>query len=348
MIQTLILVPILDFFPEKTWAIDKEKAPAKAEASSNSTSSSLSPEEEALLSQGKFQEIVDSLAPKLSDLEASKLKLLGRAYSGLKNSAAAIKTLSLVLGKNPKDAEASTLIGLELMSQGKDREAMISFREALKNDPKFEPGYFAIEKIYIKKKNKYELRMLYSDMIELLGEQPNYVSRLCEIYTSSGLFEDAKKTCRRGIALSKDDPKSYLSLAMTLRDTGEKEEAIKLFRQTADDFKKSDEAQLVFAQFLDGEKNFIESNKYYKNATEANPNSLRGWVGLGLSSLELQKYQITLEALTTACKLDRRAIKEVRRAMGILRTMKEEKWIEKFSLLAEKCGLPTYDSKSTK
>ncbi len=330
-------VSILDVFPELSWAIDKE--PAKSEA--------IKPSEEALLQQGKFQEVIDQLSPKLPELDAQGLKYLGRAYSGVKNSVTAIKTFNLALSKNAKDAEASTLVGLELLSTGKDREAMISFREALKSDPKYEPAYLAIEKIYIKKNNKYELRMLYSDMIDLLGEKPAYVTRLCELLCTSGLYDDAKKMCRRGIAVKRDEPKNYIYLALTHKEQGDKELATALFKKTVDLFKNSEEAQVAYAQFLDGEKNFVEAAKFYKAALDLNPESLRGQIGFAMASLEIQNYQNTFDALDKACRMDRRSIKEVRRAMGVLRVMKADKWMEKFEALSEKCGLPSYESKST-
>ena len=331
MLQLTLCVSILDIFPATAWSLDKAEVPKSPSAQVL--------DEDSLLQKQQYQQLIDRLSPKISDLDNRKLKILGRAYSGIKNSISAIKTFNLAVTKDPKDAEASTLVGSELLSQGKDREAMLSFRDAIKADPKYENAYFGIEKIYVKKGNKYELRMLYSDMIDLMGEKPHYMSRLCELYTTGGLYEEAKKICQRGIQLKKDDPKNYVFLATTLKETGDREGAIKLYKKTAEDFKNSEEAQLALALFSESEKNYPDAAKYFKAASVANPASLKSLTGFAMMSLELQNFQDTYDSLEKSCKMDRRTVKEVKHAAAILRTMKQEAWYEKLMVLAEKCGI---------
>jgi tetratricopeptide (TPR) repeat protein len=352
----LITVSILDVFPilipHRAWALDKETPaikvaqPPAAAAKKKSAASPTAPltDEDRqlndLFAQGQFQTIVDQLTPQLDKLDGRKMKLLGRAHSELKNTLLALKTFSLALNKNPKDAEAKMLIGREDFLRHKDPEAMVSLREALELDPNLEETYLVIEQIYIKKNNKYELRMLYSDMVQQMGEKPKYIARLCELNTLSGIYDLANTYCTKGMKLQPDEPKNYIYRAMTLKETGSLEEAKSLYKATADKYKSSDEAQIGYAQFLDEQKNYLESSKYYKDATIANPKSMKGLIGLALSSTEIQQYQQALDALVIACNLNRQSITQVRKVMGILRVLKETKWYEKFEALSETCGLP--------
>ena len=137
-----------------------------------------------------------------------------------------------------------------------------------------------------------------------------------------------------------DDAKNYTYRAMALKETGFIDDAKKLYKTTADKFKKSEDAQLAYAQFLDEQKNFLDSSKYYKDALSANPKSMKALYGLAQSSTEIQKYQDVYEALVTACNLNRQSIAQVRKVMGVLRLLKENVWYTKFELLSETCGLP--------
>jgi tetratricopeptide (TPR) repeat protein len=340
----LATVSILDVFPIFTslqsWSLDKAPEPKTSVIQSPVVNTSEDGKLEALLKQEKYQEIIDQLTPNLDKLDSKNLKLLGRAQSGLKNSLMAIKIYSLALNKNPKDVEAKVLLGKENFLRGKDREAMISLREALDLNPNLEEAYLVIEQIYIKKKNNYELRMLYQDMVQQMGEKPKYIERLCELNTLSGIYDLAAKYCLQGIKLQPDEAKNYTYRAMTLKETGFTDDAKKLYKTTADKFKQSEEAQLAYAQFLDEQKNFLDSSKYYKDAMAANPQSVKALYGFAQASTEIQRYQDVYDALVTACNLNRQSIAQVRKVMRILQLLKENVWYSKFELLSETCGLP--------
>ena len=355
-VYLLLIVSILNVAPDTAWSLDKTVAPPTKK--SNEYSSPAGPPASAapagtvaatsveqLFEQQKFQEVVDRLSPEVGKLTDKQMKLLGRSQSALKNSSSAIKTFSLILSKNPKDAEAKMYLGIEYSLIGnKEREAMINLREALDLNPKLEAAYLAIENLYIKKNNKYELRTLYTDMIERLGEKPEYVTRLCELFSQSGIYDVAKTYCRRGIALQPKNAKNYVVLAQTMKEVGDVDAAKSLLKKTADKFNESVDAQMGYAQFLDEQKNFLEANSYYKRATLADPKYTKAWLGFSFSALELEKYQDSLDGFVEACKLDRRSSEQLRRAISSLRLLKLVAWQTKFEALNETCGLPTHDS----
>jgi len=294
---------------------------------------------ESLLEQKKFQEAIDLLSPRLETLGGPEFRTLGRAYSGLQNNGMAIKTYSLALAKNAKDFEAKTLIGKEYFDHGNYREAMIPLREAIDINPKYEPPYLVIEKIYLKKKNLYELRMLFQDMIKQIGEKSLYVTRLCELSRESSFYEDAKQYCRRGIVINKAEARNYVNLAIALKDTGALDEAKSLMKRAAENFPNSEFAQVTAGKWLDEQKNYVQSSVYYKAATVANSTEPKNWISLGYAQIELQKYQDAFDSFKKACELSPEALQEVRHAMSLIRMVKADDWVAKFDGLSERCGL---------
>jgi len=284
-------------------------------------------------------EIIKELSSKTETLDSASLIQLGKAYSENDNPLAAIKTFSLALTKKEKNFEAKTLIGREYLNMKKEREALVALREALEYNAKYEPAYLELERLYQRKSNKYELRTLYLDMIEHLGEKPEYLSRLCEVSYSSGLYEPATSHCRRGIVLNKDEPKNYVFLALTFKETGKLPEAISLLKRAADNFTKSFEAQMTYATLLEDQKSFIESQKYFRRATELSSSSLKAMIGYASTTVELQKFDEGLELYKRACKINKSAIVGLRKSIVSLKGFKAGAFIAKYEDLADICGL---------
>ena len=265
---------------------------------------------------------------------------MAQAYSKVQNSSLAVKILSIALGKNKNDVQAATWLAHEQIRMNKDRDALATLKDALERNPKYEPAYLELSNLYEKKNNKYELRMLYVDMIQKVGPRPLYLENLCKLYTIGGFFEEGKAICRDGITADKNNPKNYLNLAVCLRDTGHKDEAKSLMKRAADNFTNDEESQMLFAKFLEvDEKNLSQALQYYKAAVNANPNSAKAWIGVANVQLDLLKYSESLEAYKRACSLSRIAIQETRHAIAVLRTSKSEEWLPQFDHLAETCAL---------
>lgn len=296
------------------------------------------PGAQAALKQKNYEKVIEMLSPEIEKLNREGLFTLAKAYSSLKKHEAAIKAYTAVLSMNPKDHEAKTLIGAEQFVSGKDREALATLKEVLEMKPNFVLAYRILIRYYEKKKNKYEQRLLYEDLISNVGESTEAVTKLCELTATDRLYDNAMKYCQKGIARDPKVDSNYVYLGLTFRETGEIEKAEQNLKKAATDFPKSLLAQLTYAQFLDEKKNYISSYSYYKNALFADPSSIQALIGLGNSSLEIQKYAESLEAFSKACKLDKKTIPAFRKATNVLRTMKISDWLKKFEMAVDKCG----------
>ncbi len=318
---TAFSVSFLDFghAPRVCWAIDL-------------------PQADSALQKKEFDKVVRLLSPEVEKLDRHGLIDLANAYSGLKKPEAAIKTYTACLATNPKDFEAKTAIGREQLSLGREKEALATLKEALEMNTHYLPAYKLMIAVYEKRKNKYELRILYQDLVEKFGEKSEYITPLCELTTLDVLFELSLRYCQLGIQKDPKEPKNYVYLGITYRDSGEPEKANFNLKKAAEDFPKSELAQLTYALHLEEKKNYIGAYSFYRHATVAEPTSTVAWKGLGASAVEIQKYAEALEAFQKACSLDKKSLPALRKATNTLRTMKIEDWLKKFESAVEKCG----------
>lgn len=290
-------------------------------------------------SSKNYEQVIQLLSKKIESLDRAGLILLAKAYGDSGNSASAIKTLTAILANQPKDVEAKSLLGREQFKMGKDREALVILKEALEINAQYEPAYLYTAEIYEKRKNKYELRLLFQDLVEKLGEKPKYMNKLCEIVIAESLYDLSAKYCRRAIQLDVQHPMNYIYLAQTFKETGEKEQAQKYYTAAAKKFPKSDAVQIAVAQYYDDQKSFIKSYQHYRSATLANSKNAIAWAGLGTSAMEIQKYDESIKAFLQACQLDKSALSAFRKAVNFVRTAKLGDWSKKYESGLEKCGL---------
>ncbi len=296
------------------------------------------PAAQSALKQKQYDKVIQLLSPEIEHLDREGLFALAKAYSSLNKHEAAIKAYTACLALNSKDFEAKTLIGAEQMVSGKEREALTTLKESLEINPRFATTYKLLIRYYQKKKNKYEQRLLYEDMNEKVGESTESITKLCELCTMDRLYDLATKYCQKGIARDASLPENFVYLGISLKETGQSEKALRYIKEAAEKFPNSELAQMTYAQYLDEQKNFIGSYSSYKKALSANPSSVPALLGLGNSSLEIQKYADSLEAYEKVCKFDRKTLPAFRKAANTLRTMKIEDWLKKFEAGIDKCG----------
>lgn len=291
----------------------------------------------AALVAKEYEKVVEIVSPHLDIANRDAYLTLVRAYVAQGNSALAQKTLTTGRSKFPQDPEFPTELGRVYLSLNKDREAKAVLKEVIDANPKYEPAYLAMAEMYEKRKNKYELRLLYQDLLERVGLKAEYLTRLCDLSTQEGHYDLAFKYCKDGIRIMPREPLNYINLAGAYKETGNMAEAEGNYKKAADSFSKSELAQFSYAQFLDEQKRPVDSYKYYKRASEADGKSVRSWLGLGFSSLEIQKYQDSLNAFQKVCENDRNGIKHVRKAAGQMKPLNLPQWMKKYEELIQHC-----------
>jgi tetratricopeptide (TPR) repeat protein len=298
-------------------------------------------EAEALAKQEKWQEVVDLLKTEAVSLDRKSKLLLTQAYQKTKNTAGQIQILNSLIAENEKDFESHTLLGNTYLEKNPKNfdEAALHFRNALAAKKGYLPAYQGLLRVYEETKNTYELRILYQDMIKLMGEKPEFVSALCRIDAQDGYLETARKWCNKGMMADPKNGDNQVYLGIVLKDAGDESQSIQILKKAADTYENSDFAQLKYAEVLAEKKDHLGAFKYFQKAAAANPKSAAAWDGLAHSALETQNYKISANAFENACKLDHKVLPKVRKALALMRRTDEKEHTRTFEKVASECGL---------
>jgi tetratricopeptide (TPR) repeat protein len=321
------------------FATNTAKSPAPGEAPGAASSESLLSTAEAAFKKGEYDKVTDLLWKNIDKLERKELLLLAVTHEKKKEPNNILKVTNILTGKNVKDYEAFYLSGSAyLMMPKKDSEALEALKTSLEINPKYQPAYEKLAEMYEKKKNNYELRIVYQDMLDNIGRKAEFLTKLCNINTMDKQEDQALSTCKEAI---QKDPKvadNYVNLGVTQLNAGDTDEAKKTLKSAADAHSKSEFAQYTYANLIETQKNYLEASKYYLTGTVADAKSSRCWLGYAKSTFEIHKYDAALEAYKKACKLDQKTAVHFRKATTALRNTKDTTWTKQFETASEACS----------
>lgn len=291
-----------------------------------------------LILEKKYSKATELLWQNIEQLSEAELVLLTKAHYLNEDYFESMKAANLVLAKNEQNFEALTYIGLSQLRKKKDREAKEYFRRATEANPIYMPAINGLVEIYEKSANYYELRLIYQDLIKRSGEKTEYLTKLCDINTKDAITDQAQTYCRKAIQADPNIPQNYSNLGLVYKNIGDLAKAKQQLRLAADKFPKSDINQLNYAQFLEGQKNFIEAFKYYGRCVKINDFVEKCWVGYTSSSFQIQKFAETLVGLKKVCVFNKKHSFIGRKASSFARSVKQGDWAKKIDSLAELCG----------
>lgn len=332
-------------FQSTTFAIDAKEAKDTAKSPAPATPAPVVSETNVLATaetafkKGDYDKVTDLLWKNIDKLDRKSLLLLAVTHEKKKEPAQMIKVTNILTEKNPKDYEALYLSGSAyLMMPKKDSEALEALKACLEINPKYQPAYEKLAEMYEKKKNNYELRILYQDMLDNIGHKPEFLTKLCDINTKDNQEDQALATCKEAIQKDPKIAENHVNLGLTQLHAGDTDEAKKSLKLAADAHSKSEYAQYTYANLLEEQKSYLEASKYYQVGTVADAKSSRCWLGYAKSSFELHKYEQALDAYKKACKLDQKTAVNFRKATTALRNTKESTWTKQFEAASEACS----------
>jgi tetratricopeptide (TPR) repeat protein len=305
----------------------------------NAKATNINQTAQELFNKGEYDKVTALLWKDVDKIDRTSFILLARAHEKRNEPGDMARAMNLLIGKDQKDFEAHTYLGVAFLMQKKTKDAMESFKRAIELNSKFEPAYNGLIKMYETRNppNLYELRILYQDMIDNIGSRPLYLSKLCEINTQDGTYEIALANCREAIAKDPNTAANHVNLAICLKATGDESNSAATLKKATAKFPTSEVAQYEYAKLLEEQKNFIDAVKYYKAATEVGPTSAKAWMGLASASFEIRKFEVSLIAYKNACKFDRKTAGAFRKATTILRNNRNTEWSGKFETASENC-----------
>jgi len=294
-------------------------------------------EAQELFKQKKYSDVKTKLIPYLDKLDQQRLSILTQAQFELKEYNEALRIAQMMISKNEKDETAYTLAGRIQLKLKKEKEALDSFKKALEINHKYSAAYDGLVELYEKRKNYYELALLYNEMIVHLGERNHFLNQLCDIYTKDELYDQAAKICKKAMQKDSEFADNYVNVGIIHRNQKEDKEAETNFKLAANKFSKSVLAQITYAQFLENKKDYLNSYKYFSNCLTLEPMNEACLVGHGSTAAQILKYEESLSSFKKACSLNRKNAVQVRKVLQNLRVEKQMQWIPKYEVLVEKC-----------
>lgn len=291
-----------------------------------------------LMKQEKYEEVISLLKSQADNLDSPSLLILAKAYNKTHDYLNEFRVLSNLVTVDEKNYAAHTAIGFYHIRNKDLKKAGESFRQALGIKKDYRPAYDGLIDVYTQRNNNYELRQIYTDMLNVFGQKSEIISQLCKLHSKENLFETAIEFCNKGIRLQPSNPSNHVYLALVLHSKGDKKQATKILKRAADKFKLSDLAQLSYAEILFKDSNFAVAEKYYSAAMKANPKSPDAARGAAANFIELKKYEEALATFKIACSLDpHNTIKDIRKANNTIRRANLNQWDSKFTAAAENC-----------
>ncbi|HEX4923954.1 MAG TPA: tetratricopeptide repeat protein [Bdellovibrionales bacterium] len=293
----------------------------------------------AYLVNGDYERAVTNLKEASQEANTETLFLLAEAYRGRKDYASEIRTLEVITQTNENDSRALELLGYAYFNSEDLNKSSQYFRKALAVDPKRRKSYDGLLKIFEVRKNRYESRVVYADMVKAFGEDSQAYSGLCRLYTEDNLSESSIESCRKAISIDPNIPDNHVYLGMSYKYLKDMPQAQKILNKAAKTFPDSELALWASAQLADEMKNWESARFYYRKCVKADPRSARCYKRLAMITFNLKEYQDSLDAFARACELDRTTYTEIRNVTSQLRIANVEEWKEKFQEASDKCGM---------
>ncbi|MEK2689361.1 tetratricopeptide repeat protein [Bdellovibrio sp. GT3] len=294
---------------------------------------------EEFYAQKDYQKVTLLLWKNIDKIDRNAILLLARAHEARGETGDMIRALNNLVSKDEKDAEAYSLLGNAYTMQKKPKEALENYKLAIEANPKLEPPYRALLKMYEDRTppNYYEMRILAQDMIDNIGKRADFLEILCDVNTKDSTYDAGVTSCKETIQADSKRASAYVNLGLNMKGMGDDDKAKTTLKKAATDFPKSEFAQYTYGRLLEDDKSSIEAMKYYKVGTEADPKSARSWLGLATTSFEIKKYEVAFIAYKNACKYDKKNAVAFRRATTVLRNSRNSEWTGKFESASENC-----------
>jgi len=218
-------------------------------------------------------------------------------------------------------------------------EAVAVLREVRQKNPKDEKVFAALADVLEKSGDRYEARVIYLDWIKAFGKTPRVVSKLCRSYAEDGFLKEAKDYCLQALKLDPQEPLNDLYLSRTSFNAGDKKLAQTQLKEGISKHPRSALLYSELGQRLVEEKNWESAFKYFETAFRLDSKNEDVALDFGKTAFQLGRHQQALEAFKRALQLDKaKAVTEVRRSAGILRSRKDSAESEKYQALLTEFG----------
>lgn len=292
---------------------------------------------------GEYDKVITELKTLTNELSNDGLMLLAKAYKAKKDYNNEIQVLLKILDINEFDQQAHMLIGQAYQMSQKADDAIIHYRAVIKSNPKSIEAYERLIDTFEpmaknKPSSRYEVRLLYQDMIKTFGPKPRFVSEICRLYFEDSFLDNTITACQEAIQKDPQKAENNIYLGQAMIETGQVVEGKRVIVQAAKKFTNSELAQKTAGQIYTDEKNYAAAKVFLNRCVQLNPKVASCHLGLANGAYEVRDYNLALSEFYKACRLDPQlAIQDFRTATAKLRKFHNEELAEKFSQREKQC-----------
>lgn len=324
------------------WSWAQASEPAKSPQESGPSASGFEKREEAArqaFRTRKYERVIELLLGHAVEIGKPSRLMLAESLHKQKRFEDEVRVLELNLKDDAEDYLTLARMGQAYVELKKNDEAIQSFRQAIKKNRKYLPAYEDLLYLFETTNNLYEARLVLKDMAATFGSRKEYRNKMCRIDTLDGYVDNGIKVCLEAIYNDPEYPDSYVYLANNYRDAGKQTKAQQAYTDAAKRFPKSELVQSAAGRFFVERENFHAAYKYFRQATKADPKSVRALVGQAQSALEIGEYKNSLDSFIAACALDKSIATDFRQAATQLRVKQNYKWSGDFETKSNLCRL---------
>lgn len=294
---------------------------------------------EMFVNNNKLKQATEYGWKNIDKIDKKGLIVLARTHIKLSQFTEAVRATTLALSKDPKSFETLTLQGEAQFKLLKNKEAIDSLKKAIEINKKYQPAYEVMAEIYQSRKNTYELRILYQDMVETIGPKIDFLTKLCQINTNDGTNDQGLKYCKQAIEVDPSVVDNFVYIGIIYKQQKDTEAAKKQFKLAVTKFPNNEMSQYNLGSFFEEQKNYIDAFNAYEIASRIDPKSFRSWIGLGSTAYQIQKFDVSYKALEKACRLNKKeSLVAIRKAAIYMKNNKIYAWDSKFFGLADSCS----------
>ena len=199
--------------------------------------------------------------------------------------------LCLSTGTDAKNAISYNQDGWDSLKKGEDRKAMFSFRNALKQNPKYEDALLGLAKVYSNLKLNDEALQMFDTVLSMNPSSAAALTGAGFIFIEQGSFSKAMDYFEKALKLSSQDTEAHYGIALLYFSMDKKEWSKRKIESILAVNPYHFDTLLLLAEIKSAEGRLKEAEELARKAIDSDSESVKGYIRM--SAILLRDYLLT-------------------------------------------------------
>ena len=199
--------------------------------------------------------------------------------------------LCQITGTNAKNAVSYNQDGWDSLKKGEDRKAMFSFRNALKQNPKYEDALIGLAKVYSNLKLNDDALQTFDTVLAMNPSSAAALTGAGFIFIEQGSFSKAMDYFEKALKLSSQDPEAHYGIALLYFSMDKREWSKRKIESILAVNPYHFDTLLLLAEIKSTEGRLKEAEELARKAIDSDSESVKGYIRM--SSILLHDYLLT-------------------------------------------------------